>query len=122
MTELKQFIYQGKNYTLEVEDGWICSDNDSESLRAYWDYKQELEDIAFRNAPPQKFCFFLVGIEESGDPQLVGASSPEEAIELVSRILAPTKIVSSYEKFCNFASLSEEEFSAQCYASLLTED
>lgn len=117
------FTFSGTTYqlktTLETESGFfVAPENDACVLDAWNKYRQEQEDIAFANQPPELFKFFsLKFCDENGRnyTHLIGAESKEKAIAFVSRfeVVENVEVIESYEKFCNFAALTDEEAAAQ---------
>lgn len=112
------------NTTLESENGFFVDpcNNDSANLEAYFLYRQEKEDEAWLNQPPELFKFFKLEFsDEDGRTyqQWVGEESEEAAIKALRKENRlnkneVVKIVESYSKFCNFAALTDEEAMASC--------
>lgn len=110
------------NTMLETKTGFFVDpiNNNSLTLEAWEKYRNEREEEAFRNQPPELFKFFVVNFEDEHGrsyTQLVGAESQEKALALVEKVEKPEnlEIVETYEKHCNFAALTIDEAAAQCY-------
>lgn len=105
---------------METESAFfVAPENDASVLDAWHKYRQQQEDIAFQNQPPELFKFYQLKFSSSDGrnySQLVGADNEEKAIALLKKCeaLQDVEVIEKYEKFCNFASLSDEEAAAQC--------
>lgn len=110
---------------LESENGFFIDpyNNDFAQIDAFSLYRQEKEDEALLNQPPELFKFFKLEFsDEDGRTyqELVGEESEEAAIKTLKKVNNLTKnevvkLIESYSKFCNFMSLTDEEAAASCY-------
>lgn len=113
------------NTTLESENGFFVDpyNNNSAQLDAFSLYRQEKEDEALLNQPPELFKFFkLEFFDEDGRSyqEWVGEKSEETAIKTLRKVNnlnknEVVKLIESYSKFCNFMALTDEEAAASCY-------
>lgn len=113
------------NTTLKSENGFFVDpyNNDSTQIDAYFLYRQEKEDEAWLNQPPELFKFFKLEFsDEDGRTyqEWVGEESEEAAIKALKKVNnlnknKVVKLIGSYSKFCNFMSLTDEEAAASCY-------
>ena len=118
-----KFNWSGETYQLktmmETETRFFVDpENEASILDAWHKYRQEQEDIAFQNQPPELFKFYSLkywNSDGSSYSHLIGAESEENAIALLRKFesFEDVEVVKSYEKFCNFASLTDEEVAAQ---------
>lgn len=126
-------LKNGSNYTintvLESETGFFVNtlNNSCADIFAFSQFQQEKEEEVFQNQPPEIFKFYRLNyVDEDGQivEDLVGAKNLQQAIADFQqahsiRNSRHVEVSNSYEKFCNFAALTDEEATAQCYRSLL---
>jgi len=88
------FEIDGRSYTantmLETDSGFFVDpvNNDCDVLQALEKYRQEQEDIAFQNQPPELFKFYWLKFSSSDGrsySQLIGAANEKKAIALLKK-------------------------------------